>query len=167
MAPKWRLPDSSTILAAEATAISLALNYYQHIGPVHHDVVVSPYALFAGNGGWRHRQPFYLPYHEPALVTEWQGHKCSFLLETEPLWHWGKWKDGPTSKKDPQPRYRPTGKCPLYRYEAIGGYRCTWQRSISRETNTGATEGIPELKRLLSPDFELAIRRSPNPIPCP
>ena len=36
-----RLPDSSTIFAAEATAIRLALNYYQHMGPVHHDVGVS------------------------------------------------------------------------------------------------------------------------------
>ena len=35
-----RLRDNSTIFAAEATAISLALNYYQHMGPVHHDVVV-------------------------------------------------------------------------------------------------------------------------------
>ena len=35
-----RLPDNSTIFAAEATAISLALDYYQHMGPVHHDVVV-------------------------------------------------------------------------------------------------------------------------------
>ena len=35
-----RLPDNSGIFAAEATAISLALNYYQHMGPVHHDVVV-------------------------------------------------------------------------------------------------------------------------------
>ena len=35
-----RLPDNSTIFAAEATAISLALNYCQHMGPVHHDVVV-------------------------------------------------------------------------------------------------------------------------------
>ena len=35
-----RLPDNSTIFAAEATAISLALNYYQHMGPVHHDVEV-------------------------------------------------------------------------------------------------------------------------------
>ena len=34
------LPDNSTIFAAEATAISLALNYYQHMDPVHHDVVV-------------------------------------------------------------------------------------------------------------------------------
>ena len=35
-----KLPDNSTIFAAEATAISLALNYYQHMGPIHHDVVV-------------------------------------------------------------------------------------------------------------------------------
>ena len=35
-----RLPDNSTIFAADATAISLALNYYQHMAPVHHDVVV-------------------------------------------------------------------------------------------------------------------------------
>ena len=35
-----RLPDNSTIFAAEATAISLTLNYYQHMGPIHHDVVV-------------------------------------------------------------------------------------------------------------------------------
>ena len=35
-----RQPDNSTIFAAEATAISLTLNYYQHMGPVHHDVVI-------------------------------------------------------------------------------------------------------------------------------
>ena len=35
-----RLPDNSTIFAAEATAIILALHYYRHVGPVHHDVVV-------------------------------------------------------------------------------------------------------------------------------
>ena len=34
-----RLPDNSTIFTAEATAITLALNYYRHMGPVHHDVV--------------------------------------------------------------------------------------------------------------------------------
>ena len=115
------LPDNTTIFAAEATAISLALNYYQHMGPVHHDVVVySDSMSFAGNWGWRHRETFYLPYHEPALVTEWQGHTCSFLLDIKPLWNWWKWKSRPTSKWDPWPRYRPTGKCPLYRYEATG-----------------------------------------------
>ena len=52
---------------------------------------------FAGKWGWRHGEPFYLPYHEPALVIEWQGHTCSFLLGTKPLWHWRKWKSGPAS----------------------------------------------------------------------
>ena len=33
------LPDISTIFAAEATAIGLALNYYWYMGPVHHNVV--------------------------------------------------------------------------------------------------------------------------------
>ena len=41
--------------------------------------------LFASNWGWRHREPFYLPYEEPALVIEWQGHTCSFLLGTKAL----------------------------------------------------------------------------------
>ena len=35
-----RLPDNNTIFAAETTASSLALNYYQHMGLVPHDVVV-------------------------------------------------------------------------------------------------------------------------------
>ena len=126
------------------------------LGPVHHDVVVYSWlnVLFAGNWGWRHREPFYLPYHEPALVIEWQGHTCSFLPDTKPLWHWRKWKSGPTSKRDPRPRYRPTGKCPLYRYETTGqllhsevgsnqvGCSCTWQKSLSCETNTGAPEEV-------------------------
>ena len=35
-----RLPGNSTIFAAEATAITLAPDYYQHMEPVRHDVVV-------------------------------------------------------------------------------------------------------------------------------
>ena len=35
-----RMTDNSTISAAEATAITLALDYYRHMDPVHHDVVV-------------------------------------------------------------------------------------------------------------------------------
>ena len=107
--------------------------------------------LFAGNWGWRHRESFYLPYHEPAVVTEWQGHTCSFLLGTKPLWHWRKWKSGPTSKRDPRPRYRSTGKCPIYRYEeTIGqllhsevgsnqvGCSCTYKKNPSKTVD--ATE---------------------------
>ena len=36
-----RLPNNSTIFAAEATAITLALDYYRYMDPVKHDVVVS------------------------------------------------------------------------------------------------------------------------------
>ena len=110
--------------------------------------------LFTGNWKWRHWEPFYLPYHEPVLVIEWQRHTCLFLLYTKPLWHWGKWKSGPTSKRDPFQRYRPTGKCPLYRFEATGhllhsavgsnqvGCSCAWPQSLPREPNTGATKEI-------------------------
>ena len=41
--------------------------------------------LFAGNWGWRHQEPFYLPYHEPALVIEWQGHTCIHYADMKPL----------------------------------------------------------------------------------
>ena len=123
--------------------------------PSWHSYLLWLNVLFTGNWGWRHREPLYLPYHEPTLVTEWQRHTCSFLLDTKPLRHWGKWKSGPASKRVPRSRYRPTGKCPLYRYEATGqllhsevgsnqvGCSCTWQRSLSRETNTGTTQEIP------------------------
>ena len=82
---------------------------------------------------------------------------CVVVKQTQSnqLWHWRKWKSGPTSKRDPRSRYRPTGKCPLYRYKTTGqllhsevdsnqvGCSCTWQRSLSCETNTGATEEVP------------------------
>ena len=35
-----QMQSNPTIFAAEATAISLALSYYRHMGLVHHDVVI-------------------------------------------------------------------------------------------------------------------------------
>ena len=35
-----RLPNNSTIFAAEATAITLALNDYRHMNPVQHDAII-------------------------------------------------------------------------------------------------------------------------------
>ena len=125
-----RLPDDSTIFAAEATVISLA----HGPSPSWCSSLLWRNVLFAGNWGWRHREPFYLPYHEPALVIEWQGHTCLFLLGTKPLWHWRKWKSGPTSRRDPRPRYRPSGKCPLYRYKnhwSPPTFRCWFKPSIA------------------------------------
>ena len=60
-----RLPDNSTIFAAEATAISLALNYNQHMGPVHHDVVVYSDSMSCLQAivGEDTENPFNLPYH--------------------------------------------------------------------------------------------------------
>ena len=40
------LPGNSTTFAAEATAITLMLNYYRHMGPVHHDIVVYSDSMF-------------------------------------------------------------------------------------------------------------------------
>ena len=117
-----RLPDNSTIFAAEATAITLALNYYRYMGPSSPrcSSLLWLNVLLAGDRGRRHREPFYLPYHEPPLVIERQRHTCSFLLDTELLWHWVKWKSRPASKRGHWPWRRPTGICPPCRFEAIG-----------------------------------------------
>ena len=32
--------------------------------------------LLIGDWEWRHWEPFYLPYHEPPLVVQWQRHSC-------------------------------------------------------------------------------------------
>ena len=151
-----RLPDNSTIFAAETTAISLAPNYYQHMGPVNHDVVVysDSMSCLQAIEGEDTENPFICHIMNLLWSLSDKG-TCSFLLGTKPLWHWRKWESGSTSERDPRPRYRPTGKCPLYRYETTGqllhsevgsnqvGCSCSWQRSLSCETNTGATKEVP------------------------
>ena len=77
-------------------------------------------ALLAGDIGRRHWETLYLPYHEPPLVIEPQRHTCLLLLDTEPLWHKGKWKSRPASKGDCWPQHRPSSKCPPCRFDAIG-----------------------------------------------
>ena len=42
-----RLPDNSTIFAAEATVINMAVNYYPHMCPVHHHIVVYSDSMFS------------------------------------------------------------------------------------------------------------------------
>ena len=62
-------------------------------------------------------------------------------------------------KGDPWPWHRSSGGCQLCRSETTGqllhpaagsdqmGCSCTWQRSLFRKTNTGATEEIPALNQ--------------------
>ena len=94
-----RLPDNSTIFAAEATAISLVLNYYQHMDPVHHDVVIYPDSMSclqateevpAPNQSWR-------GCNHPTSNLPYQGHQIPYLVPRtanwlSPLWsntdHW-------------------------------------------------------------------------------
>ena len=68
--------------------------------------------LLAGDWGWIHWEPFYLPYHEPPLVVEWQRHTYSFLLDTKPLWHKRKWKSWPAGEGDPWQRPPSPISCP-------------------------------------------------------
>ena len=94
-----RLPDNSTIFAAEATAITLALNYCRHMAPVHHDVVVysDSMSYLQAIEGEDTENPFIcLIMNLIWLLSD----TCSLLLDTKSLWHWGKWKSGPTSKRD-------------------------------------------------------------------
>ena len=113
-----RLPDNSTIFAAEATAISLALNYYQHMGPVPHDVVVysDSMSCLQAVEGEDTENPFIC--HIMNLLWSLSdkgtrvlsaGYKATVALTEKE-----------TSKRDPRPRYRPSGKCSLYRYETTG-----------------------------------------------
>ena len=106
---------------------------------------------------FRHWGPFYLPYH--TLVAEWQRHTYSFLLDTKSLLHRRKWKSWPAVEGDHWPWHRSSGGCPLCRLETTGqllhpaagsnqvGCSCTWQRSLFRKTNTGATEEISALNQ--------------------
>ena len=48
------------------------------------------------------------------------------------------------------------------------GHVCTWQRSLSLETNIRPTKkSVPGLRRLLSPGIELVILGPQSPISCP
>ena len=80
-----RLPDNSTIFAVEATAISLALNYYQHMCPVHHDVVVNSDSMSCLQAieGADTENPFICHIMNLLWSLSDQGHTCLFLLGTK------------------------------------------------------------------------------------
>ena len=94
-----RLPDNSNF-AAEATAISLALNYYQHMCPVHHDVVVYSDSMSCLQA-IRVKTPRTLLF---AISWTCSGYWVTRVhvrfcwVPSHCPWHWGKWNSGPTSK---------------------------------------------------------------------
>ena len=134
-----RLPANSTIFAAEG----YSHHHCTELLPVHGPSsprcggLIWLNVLLACDRGRRHWEPFYLPYHEPPLVIEWQRHTCSFRLDTEPLWHRGKWKSRPASKRDPWPQHRSTSNCLPCRFEAIG--QLLYPAAGSNQVGSGCT----------------------------
>ena len=145
-----RLPDNNNIFATEATAISLALNYYQHMGTVHHDVVVYSDSMSCLQEimGEDTEDPFI--FHIISLLWSLSDKGIGVPFCWVPS-HCG--IDG--NERVDQLAKETLGKCPLYRYETTGqllhsevgsnkvGCSCTCQRSLSCETNTGATKEVP------------------------
>ena len=155
-----RWPDNSTIFAAEATVITLALNYYQHMGPVHHDVIVSDsMPCLQAIEGEDTENPFIC--HIMNLLWLWndKGTHIRFCWIPSHCGINGKWKSWPAGEGDPWPWHRSSGECPPCRFATTGqllhsaadsnqmGCSCTWQRSLFRKTNTGATKEIPALNQ--------------------
>ena len=127
-------------------------------------------------------KPFYLSYHEPALVIEWRGHTCSFLLDTKPLWHWGKRKSWPTSKEtfdqgiDPLASVHYTVLKPLVNSYIQQWVQTKWDVAV-RGTDlylVKPTLGPPKKYQHLTRAEEvvitrlrIAIQSPPSPISCP
>ena len=145
--------QNSTIFAAEATAISLALNYYQHMGPVHQDVVVYSDSMsrLQAIEGEDTDNPLICHITNLLWLLSDRG--------THGLFCWIPSHCGIEGNERVDQLAKETLDCPL------AGVYCTdlkplfniyiqqlvqtkwnvavWQRSLSRETNIGATKEIP------------------------
>ena len=154
-----RLADNSTIFAAEATAISLALNYYQHMGPVHHDVVVysDSMSCLQAIEGEDTENPFIC--HIMNLFWSWsdKGTRVRFWWVPSHCGIDGNERVDQIAKETLDQDIDPLAN--VNRYETTGqllhsevgsnqvGCSCTWQRSLSCEINTGATKEVPAPKQ--------------------
>ena len=116
-----KLLDNSTIFAAEDTAITLALNYCQYMGPVNHDVVVysdSMSCLQAIEGKYT-ENPFICHIMNLLWLLSDKGTRVRFWLIPS---HCGIKRNERVDQlaKETLDQDRPNGKCPPYRLEAIG-----------------------------------------------
>ena len=145
------MQSNPTIFAAEATAISLALSYYRHMGPVHHDVVIysdSMSCLQTIEG-----EDIDNPFICHAMNLLWLlgdiGTHCGID---------GNGRVDQLVKETLDQDIDPLASV-HYRFEATGqllhsadgsnqvGCSCAWPWSLPRETNTGTTKEIPALKQ--------------------
>ena len=117
-----RLPDNSTIFAAEASAISRALNYYQRMGPVHHDVVVYSDSMSCLQAIEREdtENPFICHVMNLLWSLSDKGMSVRFYWTPSHCGIDGNERVNQLAKRDPRSKYRPTGKCPLYIYKTTG-----------------------------------------------
>ena len=118
-----RLPDNSTIFAAEATAITLALNYYQHMGSAHHSGIVysDSMSCLQAIEGEDTENPFichimnllWLLNDKGTHIFCWIPSHCGID---------GNERVDQLSKEtlDPWPWHRSSGGCPLCRFETTG-----------------------------------------------
>ena len=86
-----RLPNNSTIFAAEATAITLALDYYRYMDPVKHNVVVysDSMSCLQAIEGEDTENPLICHIMNLLWALSDKRHSCSLLLGAKPLRHRG------------------------------------------------------------------------------
>ena len=114
-----RLPGNSTIFAAEATAIILALNYYQYMGPVHHNVAVYSDSISCLQviEGEDNEDPFICHIMNLLWLLNDKGTHVHFCWIASHCIKGNERVDH--LAKELWPWHRPTGKCPLCRFEAL------------------------------------------------
>ena len=155
-----RLPDNSIIFAAEATAISLALNYYQHMGPVHHDVVAysDSMSCLQAIEGEDTKNPFICHVMNLLWLLSDKGTSVRFCWIPSHCGIDGNERVDQLAKEtldqniDPLASIHYTDLKPLVNSYMQQLVQTKWDvavhgRSLSFETNTSATEEIAALKQ--------------------
>ena len=126
------LPDNSPIFASGARAIILAMNYYLHMGPFHHDVIINSDSMscLQATEGEDTENPFVI------TLTSWLlsylGTRIRFCWIPSDCRIEGKERVNKLVKETIDHDIDPTGGCPLRRFVAIDRLLCpTMFKSIT------------------------------------
>ena len=178
------IQNNSTIFAAEATAISLALNYYQHIRPVHHDVVVysdSMSCLQAIEGEYT-ENPFICHIINLLWSLSHKGTRVRFCWVPSHCGIDGNERVDKLAKEtldqdiDPLANVHYTDMKPLVNSDIQKLVQTKWDVAVHGRDlylvkpalwPPKKFQHLTRAEEVKSPDFELAIPRPPNPISCP